>query len=170
MILKDLVAEWDAFVESCKGTRRRPNRRAALSFAKKAGMRSMGEVKLALNLQERGVKWAYEDERLNYVLEKTYTPDFSIWTTTHANSKVLIEYKGVLKPETRTKMKHIRLQHPERRIAIVFENSTNKLSAKPNSVRYWQWAERNGYPWSHKVVKDEWFREGFWKKFMEGKK
>lgn len=133
-----------------KNLRKGPGGRVARQYAAMAGMKSMGEVYCTADMNKRKIKNKYEAESLDYSIESTYTPD---WTL--AND-VLVEYKGKMTEQTRTKLLAIKKCNPDRRICIVFERANNKLSARPNSWRYWEWAEKNGFEWSEGVVRKEW--------------
>jgi hypothetical protein len=101
----------------------------------------------------RGIKYKYEDETWQYQVDpQHYTPDFTIVDT----DNLRIEYKGKMTAQTRKKMIAVKKCHPDKRVCIVFEKPNNKLSARPNSQRYWQWAEKNGFEWSEHYVKEEW--------------
>jgi hypothetical protein len=133
-----------------RNLRKGPGGRVARTYAAKAGMKSMGEVYCTADMNRRKIKCKYENEKLDYSIESTYTPD---WTL--AND-VLVEYKGKMTDQTRTKLLAVKRCNPDRRVCIVFERATNKLSSRPNSWRYWEWAEKNGFEWSESVVKKEW--------------
>jgi predicted nuclease of restriction endonuclease-like RecB superfamily len=131
-----------------------PGKRRAKEHAALAGMKSIGEVRCAADMDRQGIKWKYEAETLVYQHQpQKYTPDFLL------SRKLLIEYKGKMTNETRKKLLSIKRCNPGRRICIVFEKPDNKLSSRPNASRYWQWAERNGFEWSDQVIRPEWLRK-----------
>lgn len=138
-----------------KNLKRGPGGYQARAHAKLCGMRSMGEVYCAADMDRRGIKYKYEHEVLPYVVEKDYNPDFTLYES----DDLLIEYKGKLTVGTRSDLTSIKRCHPNRRICIVFERAENKLTSAKNSWRYWEWAEKNGFEWSEKVVKDEWLKD-----------
>jgi hypothetical protein len=132
------------------------NSRVAKAMAKKAGMKSMGEVRCAADMDARSIGWHYEAEKLEYqYTPQKYTPDFTLYD----ENGMLIEYKGKMTNETRKKLLAIKRCNPERRICLVFEKPNNKISSRKNAMRYWQWAERHGFEWSEHFVKEEWLLE-----------
>jgi hypothetical protein len=135
-----------------KNMKKGPGGYAARATAKLAGMRSMGEVYCAADMDRRGIKWHYEHEKLEYKVEKVYNPDFTLYE----DDNLLIEYKGKMTATTRSDLMAIKKCHPNRKICLVFERAENKLTSAKNSWRYWEWAEKNGFEWSDKVVRDEW--------------
>jgi hypothetical protein len=145
MTPRQVITRWNRIPENKR------NSRMAKQMAKSCGMRSIGEVRCAADMDKRGIKYRYEAEKLHYVIEGDYTPDYTLVDT----DDLLIEYKGKMTNETRRKMVAIKKCHPDRRICIVFEKPNNKLS-KRHKMRYWQWAEKNGFDWSEHYVKEEW--------------
>jgi hypothetical protein len=145
-----VLNQWEALV---KKTKKRPGRKVAREYAAKCGMKSIGEVRCAADLDKRKIKWKYEHEVLKYQHEpQSYTPDFTLIDL----DNLLIEYKGKMINDTRKKILAIKRCNPKRRICLVFERANNKLSSRPNSLRYWQWAERHGIEWSETYVREEW--------------
>lgn len=154
-----VLKKWEALVKKSK---KRPGRRAAREYAKMAGMKSIGEVRCASDMDKRKIKWKYEHEKLTYQYEpQEYTPDFTLYE----DGDLLIEYKGKMINDTRKKILTVKRCNPDRRICLVFERANNKLSSRPNSLRYWQWSERHNIPWSETYVREEWFSSEYWKEF-----
>jgi predicted nuclease of restriction endonuclease-like RecB superfamily len=146
------MKKWEALKKKIHP--KNPGRKAARDYAAMAGMKSIGEVRCAADMDKRGIRWKYEDEKLTYQHEpQKYVPDFTILDT----DDLLIEYKGKMTNETRKKLCSIKRCNPDKRICLVFEKSKNKLSARAK-MRYWQWAEKEGFDWSELYVKDEWFK------------
>lgn len=85
-----------------------------------------------------GPTWGYECERLAYVLENNYWPDF-----THKATKIIVEAKGRFTGADRRKMLKVKEGHPNRDIRICFmrDNKLNKKSA----TTYTAWATKNGF-------------------------
>ena len=107
---------------------------------KKKGWRSGFESKVAKNLEEAGIKYEYEVERLKYTVpeqKKTYNPDFTV-----VGNSIIIEAKGIFDRETRTKMELVLAQHPDRDIRILFMRD-NKL-ARNSNTKYSKWCEARG--------------------------
>ena len=149
-----VVKEWEVLcqkVKNDKTKRKAPGRKEAMKYAAMAGMRSMGEVQCAANMDAAKIKYKYEEKILEYQHEpQKYTPDFVL------PNGMIVEFKGKMTAETRKKMLSIKRSNPELTIGIVFQYANNKLSARPNSTRYWEWAESNGFLWSESYVPKAW--------------
>jgi hypothetical protein len=127
----------------------------AKTLAKRAGMRSIGEVRCAADMEKRGIKYKYEPFKMWYTYapkDHYYTPDFTV----QVNDRLILEYKGKMTKGTRDKLVAIKESNPGKRICIIFEKPNNKLSSRKNSWRYWEWAEKMGFEWSEHYVKEEW--------------
>jgi hypothetical protein len=111
--------------------------------------RSKFEAKLAPALVAAGAK--YEDELLDYQLDRVYRPDWSLKTG------VIIELKGYFPAEDRGKMRAVKAAHPTRDIRIVFQNAHTKLTKKSKTT-YAEWATKHGFPWAHGTVPASWLR------------
>lgn len=117
------------------------------------GFRSAFERSLATSLKRKGIKFTYEPYKVNYTISHTYTPDFLL----HSGG-ILIEAKGYLTPQDRTKMIAVKEQNPNLDIRFVFANASNKLS-KRSKTTYGDWADRNGFKWSDKTIPKEWIKK-----------
>lgn len=127
--------------------------RLAKEWAKKAGMKSMGEVKFAADLERRKVPYKYEATTVEYQHKpQKYTPDFDLAI---GDRTIHIEYKGKLDYETRKKLLAIRDSNPNMDICLVFEKAGNKIR-KGSKITYGMWAESKGFHWSEGVIRDEW--------------
>lgn len=69
-----------------------------------------------------------------------------------------IEYKGNFTGPDRTKMLLVKKQHPDLDIRLVFGRATNKLN-RASKTTYAMWADKYGFPWSEKVIPEEWRKE-----------
>lgn len=159
-----VLKKWKDLCKKIKNdnTRRRtPGSKEAKRHAAMCGMKSMLEVEVAAQLDKMKIKWKYEPEKLPYhlcpkwcqecdVQVKYYIPDFKL-----ANG-IYIEVKGKMTLDTRKKMEAVLRCNPDTIINILFGEANNKLYARKNSTRYWEWAEKVGFKWSHKEVKKEW--------------
>jgi hypothetical protein len=105
-------------------------------------MRSQLEVKVADFLRRQEVTFEYEKEKLPYVLECDYIPDFRL-----ANG-IYLETKGLLTYEDRRKMLAVKRNHPEKDIRFVFMRPENTISSQSRTT-YSQWCEKNDFPWCH---------------------
>lgn len=113
--------------------------------------RSRFEASLAKSLQNKKISFDYETERIPFILEKTYVPDFII----HG---IFIEAKGVLTVDDRRKLLAVKAQHPEIDLRIVFQNANNKLS-KNSVTTYAMWAEKHDFLWAHQTIPQTWLKE-----------
>lgn len=83
----------------------------------------------------------YEPDRIPYVVEHFYKPDFKIGPHSY------IETKGLFLPADRAKHLHIRAQHPEVQIFLLFQDSKRKLN-RASKTTYAMWAEKNNFIYS----------------------
>lgn len=83
----------------------------------------------------------YEKDKIKYNVEHTYNPDWKI------RENVYIETKGLWKAADRAKHLHIRAQHPEVTVYLVFQNPNNRLS-RASRTTYGEWATKHGIEWS----------------------
>ena len=93
------------------------------------------------------IKIEWEDLRY-----RTYTPDFEL------DNGIFIETKGIFDNEDRRKHLAIKEQHPELDIRFVFSNDNAKLYKGAKS-RYYNWCDKNGFLWSHRIIPVEWLKE-----------
>jgi len=136
--------------EWCRVPNNIRNSGLARQFAKDAGMRSMGEVRLAAWLEEHHYKYEYEPEQWGYQHEpQEYTPDFKV-------GDVYLEYKGKMTDSTRKKLLSVKRCNPEKDLRLVFERSQNKLR-KGAKMLYGQWATKSGYEWADTLPPTDWF-------------
>jgi hypothetical protein len=116
-------------------------------------VRSGFERTLDTQLKKSGVDYDYEKLVLPFITERTYTPDFVL-----KRSGIIIEAKGKLDQDTRSKMLAVKKAHPHLDIRFVFMRASNKLS-KSSKQTYAHWAEKNGFPWADGVIPQEWLDE-----------
>lgn len=83
----------------------------------------------------------YETEKIKYVKEHTYTPDFVL------GPGVYLECKGRFVAADRAKHLAVKDQHPELTVYFLFERPYNTLS-KASKTTYAEWAEKNNYEWT----------------------
>jgi hypothetical protein len=108
--------------------------------------RSGLEEKVADLLSSLKVKFKYESEKLAYILECNYLPDFLL------PNGVYLEVKGRLTSEDRRKMIAVKKSNPALDIRFVFQAPYNKIY-KGSKTTYAKWAEKHGFPWcaSHSI-------------------
>jgi len=104
-------------------------------------------------MKKRKADFKYEPTELPYVLHHNYIPDFYIPTT-----NIYIEAKGKLTPADRTKMLAVKKQYPDLDIRFVFMRGANRLTSKPKSKTYLEWAESNGFKAADGEIPDEWLK------------
>lgn len=129
--------------------------RSAKVYAKKAGMKSMAEVRCAAWLEGHNIKYDYESQKWAYQFEPAhYTPDFVIPT-----KKFVLEVKGKMTKDVRKKLLAIKKCNPDKPFYVVFEKARNKI-ASGSKTTYSAWAEKQGIEWSETVPREEWFKHG----------
>jgi hypothetical protein len=102
--------------------------------------RSNYEVTTANIMTNSNISWAYEVDRIDYVLEKKYCPDFKI------SDGIYVETKGVWDGEDRAKVLAVKKQHPEVEIIMCFQNPNLKIQ-KNSKTRYRDWSDKHGFIW-----------------------
>lgn len=118
-------------------------------------LRSGFERKLLDQLEESGTAVEYENpkRKLKFVQpskQRSYLPDFTFKT-----SPIIIEAKGRLTRQEREKLMWIKRCNPEADIRLVFQRN-NRLSKRPSSKKYGDWARENGFPYAVGTVPKEW--------------
>jgi hypothetical protein len=100
----------------------------------------------------RKVKYEPDDPPINYHLPKRYIPDFVLPNGIH------VECKGYFKSADRSKMLRIRKENSHLDIRFLFQRANNRLTKSPNSMMYWEWAEKHGFIWAEgEKIPDEWY-------------
>lgn len=83
-----------------------------------------------------------------------YIPDFRL------PNGILVECKGYFDARSRAKMLRVRKQNPDLDIRMLFQRANNRITKSPNSMMYWQWAEKHGFLWAEgDVMPQEWLEE-----------
>jgi len=117
----------------------------------KHGYRSGLEERVSKELEEAGVKYEYETQKIKYRVEedRTYTPDFIL------PNGILVETKGRFTTADRKKHLLIQKQYPKHDIRFVFQNSRAKLY-KGAKTTYAQWCDKHGFLYADKSIPEEW--------------
>ena len=117
----------------------------------KHGYRSGLEERVSKELEESGVKYEYETQKIKYRVEedRTYTPDFIL------TNGIIVETKGRFTTADRKKHLLIQKQHPKLDIRFVFQNSRAKLY-KGSKTTYAQWCDKWGFMYADKSIPEEW--------------
>lgn len=103
--------------------------------------------------KNKKVKIEYEAEKLPYVIERNYLPDFVIHR--QDGTKFYIEVKGFFPSVDRVKLEAVKKAHPDLDIRIVF--GSNAKLYKGSNTRNADWAKRRGFPCAIKTIPKEWF-------------
>lgn len=116
--------------------------------------RSGLEDQIAAFLSQHQEELRYEKLKIEWedLRYRTYTPDFEL------DNGIIIETKGMFDNEDRRKHIAIKEQHPELDIRFVFSNANAKLYKGAKS-RYFEWCDKNGFKWAHRVIPQEWLTE-----------
>lgn len=121
--------------------------------------RSGLEDNVILDLQDKGIKFEYEAEKIKFTQPakaRTYNPDLRLMKKT--GKYMYIEIKGKLDLETRQKHEWLKDQFPLLDLRFVFGNWNNKIRVgSPTSYR--QWSEDLGILCANKLIPDEWLKE-----------
>lgn len=117
----------------------------------KHGYRSGLEKRVSKELEEAGVKYEYETQKIKYRVEedRTYTPDFIL------PNGIIVETKGRFTTADRKKHLLIQKQYPKHDIRFVFQNSRAKLY-KGAKTTYAQWCDKHGFLYADKSIPEEW--------------
>lgn len=117
--------------------------------------RSKYEKKVWENVSKklkRRVDYEPQSPYISYTTVARYIPDFRL------PSGVLVECKGYFDAKARGKMLRVKKQNPKLDIRFLFQRANNRLTKSPNSIMYWQWAEKHGFPWAEgETIPEEWF-------------
>ena len=103
----------------------------------------------------------YETERLPYVIDHEYVPDFVI--TLPDERKIYIEAKGngyQFDYDVQRKLIAVKEQHPELDLRLVFYSDGKIGRKRKNGTfrRQSDWAKENGFEFSIREIPQEWFR------------
>lgn len=99
-----------------------------------------------------GYRCSYESEKLKYVLEATYTPDFII--RFEDGHKIYLETKGYFDQIAKRKMVAVKKCNPDLDIRFLF--SRNNILYKGAKSKYSDWCNKYGFPWAIRDIPIEW--------------
>lgn len=108
---------------------------------KKDKFKSGLERRFAELLLRNGVSAEYEVDRIPFIRQAHYTPDWKV------SNNLYVETKGYFSPRNRGDLLSFREQHPDIEIFLVFSAPQNKLTSKSKTT-YAEWADRHGFRWS----------------------
>jgi hypothetical protein len=106
--------------------------------------RSKFEKNVAASLRKNKIKFGYETRTLRFVQPakaRKYRPDFELQGTSF-----VVECKGKLTAQDRTKLEWAQAQNPDVPIVILFMRSRNYLR-KGSKTTYSDWATKAGFRW-----------------------
>lgn len=117
--------------------------------------------KILKGMLPKGATIEYESEKLTYVIEATYTPDFVI--TFKDGRKLYIEAKGngrQFDQFVKQKMIAVKDQHPDKDIRIVFYSDGKVGNTRKDGtyMRQSDWASKNNYVFSIREIPKDWIK------------
>lgn len=98
--------------------------------------RSKLEARVAKRLQNMKLPFEYEPFKMTYT--KEYTLDFLV-------NDIILEVKGVLRPEDRSKMIQVKRDNPDKDIRFIFQVPHRKMIH--SKMTHAEWADKNGFLW-----------------------
>lgn len=137
----------------------RQKKRSGSKVGLKHGFRSGLEDTIAKQIEKAELPLIYEQERVDYIVPARpakYTPDFKL---PKQGGFFYVETKGRWVTADRQKHLLIKKQHPDLDIRFVFSNQNAKLY-KGSPTTYAAYCDKHGFKYAHKVIPDEWLREG----------
>jgi hypothetical protein len=111
-------------------------------------VRNKFEKRIHDELKSLRLKFSYETEKLPYILECNYIPDFIIQLK--SGKKIYIETKGHFRVEDKRKLAAIKKQYPDIDLRLVFYGMSKKNST---------WAIKHKIPYSIGTIPKDWFNE-----------
>ena len=124
---------------------------SAKKKTKTSKYRSLLEERVAFDLNKRGIEFQYEHERIPYVVERKYLPDFQL------PNGIYIEAKGYFRNEDCRKMRLLKAQYPDKEFRFLFQNLNTKVQSKRFTNQ--QWAEKYNFAYCEGRVPDAWLKE-----------
>ena len=107
------------------------------------------------NLLPSGATVEYEVDKIPYVIERVYNPDFTI--TKKCGTVIYIESKGYFDAEDRQKHLAVRKLNPDLDIRFVFYND-GKIH-KMSTTRYSDWCTKNSFKFAIRQIPQDLFEE-----------
>lgn len=102
---------------------------------------------------KRKLDYEPQSPAICYVTSSRYIPDFRL------PNGVLVECKGYFDQRARGKMLRVRKANPSLDIRFVFQRANNRITKSKNSIMYWEWAEKHGFPWAEGSIPEDWWNE-----------
>ena len=121
-----------------------------LKKKKEPKFRSKLEERVATLLEQLGISYEYETEKLSYTIEHTYTPDFVL------PNYIYLETKGYWDAADRRKVLAVKRDNPDVDLRMVFQSPYNTISKKSKTT-YAKWCEKHEIPWtSYQEIPLDW--------------
>lgn len=120
--------------------------------------RSRLERKIADQLEEAGVDFTYESQKVSFEIPARiakYTPDFF-----PKHSSIILEGKGYFRTAAdRQRLVFVKQSNPHLDIRLIFQDA-NKPIYKGSPTNYGKWATDHGFLWCTKgTIPDTWITE-----------
>ena len=103
--------------------------------------RSTLEQRIATLLMTLGVSYEYESEKIPYIIQHHYTPDFVL------PNHVYLETKGYWDANDRRKIAAVKKDNPDIDLRMIFQSPYNKIS-KHSKTTYAKWCDKHDIPWT----------------------
>ena len=112
------------------------------------------EARVIEDLNERGVSYQYEPDKMAYYVERHYIPDLAV-------GSMIVELKGYLRQDSQRKMKAIKAQYPDLDIRFVFQKASSTIQGAKkrkdgSKMTCAEWADRQGFVWAEGTIPEEW--------------
>lgn len=112
------------------------------------------EARVIEDLNERGVSYQYEPDKMAYYVERHYIPDLAV-------GNMIVELKGYLRQDSQRKMKSIKAQYPDLDIRFVFQKASSTIQGAKkrkdgSKMTCAEWADRQGFVWAEGTIPEEW--------------
>ena len=114
------------------------------------------EARVIEDLNERGVSYQYEPDKMAYYVERHYIPDLAV-------GSMIVELKGYLRQDSQRKMKSIKAQYPDLDIRFVFQKASSTIQGAKkrkdgSKMTCGEWADRQGFVWAEGTIPEEWLQ------------
>lgn len=113
------------------------------------------EKRIGSTLGDLGYNMEYESDKITYVTNHTYNPDFSL--VKKDGSTMYLETKGIWESSDRAKHLAVKAQHPELDIRLVLY--ADYKIYKGSKTTYSMWCDKKGIQWCIQEVPTEWLAE-----------
>ena len=115
------------------------------------------EERVIADLDERGVSYQYEPDKMAYYVERHYIPDLKV-------GSMVVELKGYFRQDSQRKMKAIKAQYPDLDIRFVFQKASSTIQGAKkrkdgSKMTCAEWADRQGFAWAEETIPKEWLDE-----------